>query len=164
MAIWHFLTREATTLFSWTRLQVKLPKYSKYSSNLGLKNTFWKIQLKDNYVAELLVNKTLRFLMFWCHIPVFVLYIIGCHYCRILLSASGVCQCESGWIGDDCSVDTSQPPEVFGLPKRGLCDIRYRPCDRTVVYGKRFARSESLKCKFEEVYVSEDVEALWKRQ
>ncbi|XP_064595124.1 von Willebrand factor D and EGF domain-containing protein-like [Liolophura sinensis] len=65
----------------------------------------------------------------------------------------GECQCEAGWIGDDCSIDMSRPPQVLGLPKKGLCDIRNRKCDRTLVYGKRFARSESLTCKFEQVYV-----------
>ncbi|XP_064595404.1 von Willebrand factor D and EGF domain-containing protein-like [Liolophura sinensis] len=61
----------------------------------------------------------------------------------------GECQCEAGWIGDDCSIDINTPPEVLGLPKGGLCDFKTRKCDRTVVYGSKFAASDNLTCKFE---------------
>ncbi|XP_064617563.1 uncharacterized protein LOC135481788 isoform X2 [Liolophura sinensis] len=63
----------------------------------------------------------------------------------------GECQCEADRIGDDCNIDRNTPPAVTGLPRRGLCDLRNRKCDRTLVYGTQFARSDTLTCKFVQV-------------
>ncbi|XP_064594818.1 uncharacterized protein LOC135461582 [Liolophura sinensis] len=65
---------------------------------------------------------------------------------------AGKCQCEAGWIGDDCSIDGNTPPEVLGLPRGGLCDLKHRKCDRTVVYGSRFPSSENITCKVVTVF------------
>ena len=42
---------------------------------------------------------------------------------------------------------------VFRILDKGLCDIRVRPCMRTIVFGEFFVASENLTCHIEEFSV-----------
>ncbi|VDI81460.1 Hypothetical predicted protein [Mytilus galloprovincialis] len=59
----------------------------------------------------------------------------------------GVCQCENGFEGEDCSVDRRKGPEVFGLIKESFCDLSKRPCSFISVFGNGFYASERVKCR-----------------
>ena len=60
---------------------------------------------------------------------------------------AGVCQCESDFSGDDCSVDLTQPPDIIAVPLEGVCDLSTRPCRETPLYGRNFLDSPNIKCK-----------------
>ena len=44
--------------------------------------------------------------------------------------------------------------DVFRILDKGLCDIRVRPCMRTIVFGEYFVDSENLTCHIDEFSVS----------
>ncbi|CAG2220489.1 unnamed protein product [Mytilus edulis] len=58
---------------------------------------------------------------------------------------SGVCKCDSGFIGGDCSFDISIPPTDVILPLNGACKLRSRSCKTTNIFGEFF--STSVWCK-----------------
>ncbi|KAK3593671.1 hypothetical protein CHS0354_013567 [Potamilus streckersoni] len=60
---------------------------------------------------------------------------------------NGTCICDSGYGAADCSLDLSQPPELFGLLDNGLCDEHHVECDQAFVYGEIFAEGENLTCR-----------------
>lgn len=49
---------------------------------------------------------------------------------------SGVCRCNNGYIGEDCSYNTSYPPTEISFPFYGLCKLRTRACKATNVFGE----------------------------
>ncbi|CAC5411168.1 unnamed protein product [Mytilus coruscus] len=51
------------------------------------------------------------------------------------ICVSGQCECSNGYIGDDCSKETSTPPVNIGLPAEGLCTTTTRSCKKTNIYG-----------------------------
>ena len=61
----------------------------------------------------------------------------------------GACVCDSGYLAVDCSIKEGLPPVVNSLPLEGLCDMRQRPCESTVVKGDNFLSSSNLTCKVE---------------
>ncbi|XP_053403813.1 von Willebrand factor D and EGF domain-containing protein-like [Mercenaria mercenaria] len=58
----------------------------------------------------------------------------------------GSCQCEVGFIGADCSIDSSKPPIMRGIPDNGECDLQYRECAKTSVFGRNFVSLPNLTC------------------
>ncbi|XP_071142810.1 von Willebrand factor D and EGF domain-containing protein-like [Mytilus edulis] len=58
---------------------------------------------------------------------------------------SGVCSCNNGYIGDDCSEEMSKPPLNISLPANGLCGTRTRACKRTNIYGT--FKSKTIWCR-----------------
>ncbi|CAC5411147.1 unnamed protein product [Mytilus coruscus] len=61
------------------------------------------------------------------------LCINNCSYNGICVS--GQCECSNGYIGGDCSKDTSTPPVNISLPAEGLCTTTTRSCKKTNIYG-----------------------------
>ncbi|XP_078671205.1 von Willebrand factor D and EGF domain-containing protein-like isoform X1 [Branchiostoma floridae x Branchiostoma belcheri] len=61
----------------------------------------------------------------------------------------GECICQVGFEGPSCSIESATPPDVFFIPKEGLCDINTRPCERTPVIGKNFLESANLTCSLQ---------------
>ncbi|KAK3609845.1 hypothetical protein CHS0354_015031 [Potamilus streckersoni] len=59
----------------------------------------------------------------------------------------GQCHCNKGYGSDDCSVDLTQPPDVYGIPKRGVCDLRETSCNDISVLGNNFADSTNIFCR-----------------
>lgn len=58
----------------------------------------------------------------------------------------GICECNDGFEGDDCSVDRRKGPEVFGLVDESFCDLSKRPCSFISVFGNGFYASETVTC------------------
>ncbi|XP_063440468.1 uncharacterized protein LOC134721412 [Mytilus trossulus] len=58
---------------------------------------------------------------------------------------SGVCSCESGHVGEDCSYNTSSPPTGISLPFNGECKLTARLCEAINVFGEFV--SSSVWCK-----------------
>lgn len=52
---------------------------------------------------------------------------------------SGVCRCNIGYIGEDCSYNTSYPPTDISFPFYGLCKLRTRACKATNVFGEFYS-------------------------
>lgn len=69
--------------------------------------------------------------------------------------AAGICQCEPGFAGHDCSVDVTLVPQHLIVSGRGYCDLASGPCHAVKVYGNAFVKSSTLKCKFHWVQVSQ---------
>ncbi|XP_052274252.1 von Willebrand factor D and EGF domain-containing protein-like isoform X4 [Dreissena polymorpha] len=67
---------------------------------------------------------------------------------------NGKCRCDNGYIGDDCSVDSNAAPIIVGIPDRGLCDIKERPCKQTAVIGRNFVESAKLSCRLTPIQVA----------
>ncbi|ESO82462.1 hypothetical protein LOTGIDRAFT_236958 [Lottia gigantea] len=59
----------------------------------------------------------------------------------------GVCTCDSGWAGNDCSMDISIVPVVDHIANEGYCDLNDRSCDAISVYGGDFIDDSSTLCK-----------------
>ncbi|KAL3871219.1 hypothetical protein ACJMK2_039227, partial [Sinanodonta woodiana] len=60
------------------------------------------------------------------------------------LCVNGSCICDAGYGSYDCSLDLSEPPDIFGLLDGGLCDERRQDCKEAFVYGELFAEGENL--------------------
>ncbi|XP_053389303.1 von Willebrand factor D and EGF domain-containing protein-like [Mercenaria mercenaria] len=58
----------------------------------------------------------------------------------------GICVCSAKYIGEDCSVDRTVPPLMEGIPDRGECDLQFRECKRTSVFGSNLAETVDLTC------------------
>ncbi|KAL3836000.1 hypothetical protein ACJMK2_021455 [Sinanodonta woodiana] len=49
------------------------------------------------------------------------------------------CHCNKGYGSDDCSVDLTKPPDVYGIPNRGVCNLHESSCLNVTVLGNNFA-------------------------
>ncbi|XP_063440470.1 uncharacterized protein LOC134721414 [Mytilus trossulus] len=49
---------------------------------------------------------------------------------------SGVCSCDNGHVGHDCSYNTSSPPTDISLPFNGECKLSTRLCEAINVFGE----------------------------
>ncbi|XP_052812918.1 uncharacterized protein LOC128240345 isoform X2 [Mya arenaria] len=52
---------------------------------------------------------------------------------------NGTCECNEPFIGSDCSIDSSLPPEMLGIPDEGMCDYQQRPCNIIYIYADNIA-------------------------
>ncbi|WAR09902.1 VWDE-like protein [Mya arenaria] len=69
---------------------------------------------------------------------------------------NGTCECYAPFIGTDCSIDSSAPPEMLGIPDEGLCDLQQRPCNIIYVLADDFVDTENLTCKLTTFTVTPD--------
>ena len=68
---------------------------------------------------------------------------------------TGVCDCETGYVGADCAVSVSTPPELVYIVGGTTCDLRQGPCsDSLVIVGAGFANTANLSCHVTPVQVS----------
>ncbi|XP_077980229.1 von Willebrand factor D and EGF domain-containing protein-like [Glandiceps talaboti] len=72
---------------------------------------------------------------------------------------NGTCHCTEGFSGADCSIDSTEPPELWYVndEEHGICDVREKNCQFISVVGNNILDSENLVCMFEEL--SEDVDS-----
>ncbi|XP_046362713.2 uncharacterized protein LOC124139581 [Haliotis rufescens] len=71
----------------------------------------------------------------------------------------GICLCNSGYLGADCSVNKLhlQPPILHGLEHFGLCQFSdTQACNDIFVSGRNFVESELLRCHIEIVEINEN--------
>lgn len=71
-----------------------------------------------------------------------------------MINFLGVCRCKKGYFGADCSINSNVAPKITSLGFKHTCDIRNKACSEILVWGERFANSESLKCHFDVYTVS----------
>ena len=65
----------------------------------------------------------------------------------------GVCVCNTGFIGFDCSVTLSAAPTELTIPNKGLCSTKTRLCQKTNIFSIFY--SEKVYCKFQHFTVSQ---------
>ena len=65
----------------------------------------------------------------------------------------GVCVCNTGFIGFDCSVTLSDAPRELTIPNKGLCSTKTRLCQKTNIFSIFY--SENVYCKFQHFTVSQ---------
>ena len=70
-----------------------------------------------------------------------------------MLIYSGVCQCNPGIIGADCSVNASEPPVLIDIPADQICDTNQKNCSTIVVAGENFVNINTLTCHITEIEV-----------
>ncbi|XP_052239413.1 uncharacterized protein LOC127850426 isoform X2 [Dreissena polymorpha] len=72
---------------------------------------------------------------------------------------TGSCICKKGHSGEDCSIDSTRPPEMKGIPDEGLCDLQERACKKTSVFGNNLASDNQVKCKIKplEIHVTHEI-------
>ncbi|CAC5375044.1 unnamed protein product [Mytilus coruscus] len=58
---------------------------------------------------------------------------------------SGVCICDNGHVGEDCSYNTSSPPTGISLPFNGACTLKTRSCKTMNIFGE--FQTTSVWCK-----------------
>ncbi|KAL3835999.1 hypothetical protein ACJMK2_021454 [Sinanodonta woodiana] len=61
--------------------------------------------------------------------------------------SKGQCHCNKGYGSDDCSVDLTKPPDVYGIQNRGVCDLHESSCHDVSVLGNNFAYSTNIFCR-----------------
>ncbi|XP_052819122.1 uncharacterized protein LOC128244982 isoform X2 [Mya arenaria] len=59
---------------------------------------------------------------------------------------NGTCVCNKPYIGEDCSVDSTSPPEMLGIPDEGICDLQVRACKRVYVIARHLVDTSNLTC------------------
>jgi hypothetical protein len=76
----------------------------------------------------------------------------------------GACVCDTGYLGNDCSVDATQPATVLSLDRKS-CDSKGRDglgCPSMLsVTGLNFLRSSALTCRFETPDGNVDKKGVW---
>ncbi|XP_052217770.1 von Willebrand factor D and EGF domain-containing protein-like [Dreissena polymorpha] len=72
---------------------------------------------------------------------------------------NGSCICKKGHSGEDCSIDSTRPPEMKGIPDDGFCDLQERVCKKTSVFGNNLAFDNQVKCKIKplEIHVTHEI-------
>ena len=65
----------------------------------------------------------------------------------------GVCVCNTGFIGFDCSVTLSATPTELAIPNKGLCSTKTRLCQKTNIFS--ISNSKKVYCKFQHFTVSQ---------
>ncbi|KAL3836563.1 hypothetical protein ACJMK2_021987 [Sinanodonta woodiana] len=68
--------------------------------------------------------------------------------------SKGTCNCEDKFGDVDCSVDLREPPVVYGIPERGVCDLQKKSCENISVLGDHFVGSENLSCRLYLFYIT----------
>ncbi|RUS80662.1 hypothetical protein EGW08_011566, partial [Elysia chlorotica] len=68
---------------------------------------------------------------------------------------TGVCQCVNGNGGDDCSVKTEEPPQLFYIQNQGICDLRDENCDQISIFANNILNTPSLACHFIKLLTNE---------
>ncbi|XP_061183307.1 uncharacterized protein LOC133191576 [Saccostrea echinata] len=58
------------------------------------------------------------------------------------------CSCNTGFIGEDCSVELSTPPANITIPKQGVCDTSVRACQKTNIVGTFYSENIIAKCSY----------------
>ncbi|XP_064631285.1 uncharacterized protein LOC135489721 [Lineus longissimus] len=66
----------------------------------------------------------------------------------------GICQCNSGFVGPDCSININDPPIVITIPNGGLCEAT-KNCKNIPVYGEKFVESPQLTCHIQSIKISD---------
>ena len=62
----------------------------------------------------------------------------------------GVCVCEDGYYGEDCSISASATPTVYTPP---CCDVHTTDCSNMVLHGTSFIPDQGLSCEIRTVQV-----------
>lgn len=60
---------------------------------------------------------------------------------------NGACVCNSGFAGEDCSVNARNPPQLSSFRRDIKCDFRSSFCHETSIFASNFFHSEKFKCK-----------------
>ncbi|XP_071956043.1 uncharacterized protein [Antedon mediterranea] len=68
---------------------------------------------------------------------------------------NGTCECNDGLGGNDCSISLVEPPLVFAVLGKGICDVQERPCKSAKVYGNKFVEG-NITCHIQHINVSEN--------
>ena len=68
----------------------------------------------------------------------------------------GSCECNTDFVGRDCSLSPKIPPEIEEIRGDILCDKRknHPPCDSARILGEKFIESDKLTCHVQEYSVS----------
>lgn len=65
---------------------------------------------------------------------------------------AGECQCNDGFMGEDCSVALGEPTTITSVDE--CCDATDPECYSVVVTGSNIANTEGLSCRITEADVS----------
>nr|XP_006820194.1 PREDICTED: von Willebrand factor D and EGF domain-containing protein-like [Saccoglossus kowalevskii] len=65
----------------------------------------------------------------------------------------GVCVCDDGYGGTDCSVHLNDAPDVYRGHENGLCDTSVETCSHVSIFGDKFV--ESMTCHITSIKISE---------
>jgi len=72
----------------------------------------------------------------------------------IVICFPGVCACNSGFGGVDCSVNLTKEAEIMIVTPGQTCDLDSESCNSIMIVGGPFVNTEELVCLFEEAEVS----------
>ncbi|XP_033756295.1 uncharacterized protein LOC117339040 [Pecten maximus] len=67
---------------------------------------------------------------------------------------AGVCTCQSGFAGPDCSLTVNEVPIVVPQMSNVVCDTLTQTCTSVMVLGDKFINSSSITCHLTEVQVT----------
>ncbi|XP_013419235.1 von Willebrand factor D and EGF domain-containing protein-like [Lingula anatina] len=85
--------------------------------------------------------------------PAFVTADLCTTPCQHGRCSNGACVCNNNWVGEDCSVDATKPPQALGLTRPEACDIRKRPCRLTFLDIENIADTSKLKCRLKDLTI-----------
>ena len=74
------------------------------------------------------------------------------HVYRYIIHIAGVCHCEDGYAGADCSIDITIAPTLTVMVEDVLCDVRWgnEMCNTVTIEGSGFFKSMQLSCHITE--------------
>ncbi|XP_064612523.1 uncharacterized protein LOC135476426 [Liolophura sinensis] len=69
----------------------------------------------------------------------------------------GLCMCDAGYLGSDCSVRADIGPQLMGIDEGHMCDVNLTSqtdCSTVTLRGYSFVNSPALECRFHPAKVS----------
>ncbi|XP_067669950.1 von Willebrand factor D and EGF domain-containing protein-like [Haliotis asinina] len=67
--------------------------------------------------------------------------------------SAGRCICDPGYSAQDCSVQTSRPPQIIRILRNGLCNSRRRPCRIAFLIVDNFHETPNIACRVRDVRI-----------
>ncbi|XP_046567313.1 von Willebrand factor D and EGF domain-containing protein-like [Haliotis rubra] len=67
--------------------------------------------------------------------------------------SAGRCICDAGYSAQDCSVQTSRPPQIIRILRNGLCNSRRRPCRIAFLIVDNFHETPNIACRVRDVRI-----------
>ena len=133
-------------LLRYCQFKIKINGYFHLLKTWLYKLTYFLVLLFELCLKCLIID---AWMLAWCFFSVHNSWnsmfhiLIKFQCCVLQFHPLGDCTCNTGYYGDDCSINLSTPPSVEEIPDF-LCDLLKSDCRTVVVNGDGFLQIDSL--------------------